>query len=69
MWSCIAGGLKIKVTYHTERHLGTKSSGLISKGGLKIKSCKIEGLLYMITFRYVEAITTPTLYQSLEYYT
>ncbi len=26
---------------------GTKSSGLIIKGGLKIEGCKIEGLLYI----------------------
>ncbi len=30
---------------------GTKSSGLIIKGGLKIEGCKIEGLLYSWTLR------------------
>ncbi len=34
---------------------GTKSSGLIIKGGLKIEGCKIEGLLYMN--KYVVAVT------------
>ncbi len=47
MWSCIAGGLKIKVIQHRKLPFGTKSSGLIIKGGLKIEGCKLEGLLYM----------------------
>ena len=42
-----AGGLKIEVIYHRKLPFGTKSSGLIIKGGLKIEGCKIEGLLYM----------------------
>ena len=45
MWSYIAGGLKIKVIQHRKLPFGTKSSGLIIKGGLKIEGCKIEGLL------------------------
>ncbi len=45
MWSYIAGGLTIKV-FNTDWHFGTKSSGFIIKGGLKIKGCKIEGPLY-----------------------
>ena len=43
----IAGGLKIKVIWNTEWHFGTKLGGLIIKGGLKIKGCKVQGLLYM----------------------
>ncbi len=50
MWSYIAGGLKIRVIWHTEWHFGTKLSGLIIKDGLKIKGCKIEGLLYLHCF-------------------
>ncbi len=46
MWSYIAGGLKIKVIYNRKLPFGTKSSGLIIKGGPKIEGCKIEGLLY-----------------------
>ncbi len=49
MWSYITGGLKIKVIYHRKMTFGTKSSGLIIKGGLKIEGCKIEGLLYTIS--------------------
>ncbi len=45
MWSYIAGGLKIKVISHIKLPPGTKSSGLIIKGGLKIEGCKIEGIL------------------------
>ncbi len=29
-----------------EWHFGTKLSGLIIKGGLNIKGCKVEGALY-----------------------
>ncbi len=47
MWSYIAGGLKIKVMEHIILPFGTKSSGLIIKGGPKIEGCKIEGLLYV----------------------
>ncbi len=47
MWSYIAGGLKIKVIWQRILPFGTKSSGLIIKGGLKIEGCKIEGLLYL----------------------
>ncbi len=46
MWSHIAGGLKIKVTYR-KLPFRTKSRSLIIKGGLKIEGCKIEGLLYI----------------------
>ncbi len=42
MWSYIAGGLKIKVI-HRKLPFGTKSSGVIIKGALKIQGCKIEG--------------------------
>ncbi len=45
MWSYIAGGLKIKVISHRKLPSGTKSSGLIIKGGLKLAGCKIKGLL------------------------
>ena len=49
MWSSIAGG-KIKVIYDRKLPFGTKTSGIIIKGGLKIEGiegCKIEGLLYV----------------------
>ena len=42
MWSYIAGGLKIKAIEHRKLPFGTKSSGLIIKGGLKIEDCKID---------------------------
>ncbi len=48
MWSYIAGGLEIKVIRHTKEHVRIKSSGLIIKGGLKIKGRKIEGPLYSL---------------------
>ena len=51
MWYYIVGGLKIKVILHSECNFGTKSSGVIMKGGLKIKACKIEGLLYNCMYR------------------
>ncbi len=47
MWSYIAGGLKIKVIKHKKLPFGTKSSGLIIKGGRKIEGCKTEGLQYL----------------------
>ncbi len=48
MWSFyIAGGLKIRSFNTQNGTLGPKSSGLIIEGGLKIKGCKIEGLLYI----------------------
>ncbi len=48
MWSYIAGGLIIKVILNTEWHFGSKLGGLIIKGGLKIKGCKVEGLLHIL---------------------
>ncbi len=48
MWSYIAGGLEIKVIQHRKLPFGTKSSGLIIKGGLKIEGCKTEGLSYVV---------------------
>ncbi len=44
MWSYIASGLKIKVILHRKLPFGTKSSGLIINGGLKIEGCKMEGV-------------------------
>ncbi len=39
MWSYIVGGLQMKVMCHRKLPFGTKSSGLIIKGGLKIEGC------------------------------
>ncbi len=39
-------------SFSTEWHFGAKSSGLIIKGGLKIKGCKIEGPLYIFTYHH-----------------
>ncbi len=56
MWSYIAGGLKIKVIKYRKLPFGTKSSGLISKGSLKIEGCKIEGLLYNNDYDHLEML-------------
>ena len=47
MWSYIAGGLKIKVIEYYKLPFGTKWSGPIIKGGLKLEGYKIGGLLYI----------------------
>ncbi len=50
MWSYIAGGLKIKVIYLTQKIAlwdQIKQSYNQGTGDLKIEGCKIEALLYM----------------------
>ncbi len=48
MWSCIAGGLKIKTHLTKKIALWNQIKQSYNLGGLKIQGCKIEGLLYLL---------------------